>query len=62
MPARRSALVSLRRSFVTPEGVDLWLELGSAASRAVRLLIDAFLMIVILWWLRLPSFGCRFRE
>ncbi|MES2904486.1 MAG: RDD family protein, partial [Pseudomonadota bacterium] len=48
MPARRSALVSLRRSFVTPEGVDLWLELGSVASRAVAFLIDAFLMMVIL--------------
>ena len=48
MPARPSALVSRKRSFVTPEGVDLWLELGSAANRAVAFLVDAFLMIAIL--------------
>lgn len=37
-----------RRSFVTPEGVDLKLELASGASRAGAFLIDAMLMIVLL--------------
>jgi uncharacterized RDD family membrane protein YckC len=39
---------SLRRSFVTPEGVDLQLELGSAGARAAAFMLDAFLMLVIL--------------
>jgi uncharacterized RDD family membrane protein YckC len=39
---------SLKRSFVTPEGVDLQLELGSAGSRAGAFLIDAMIMIVLL--------------
>lgn len=39
---------SLRRTFITPEGVDLRLELGSAGSRAGAFLIDFVLMIVIL--------------
>lgn len=39
---------SLRRTFVTPEGVDLRLELGSAGSRAAAFLIDFLMMIVIL--------------
>lgn len=39
---------SLKRSFVTPEGVDLKLELGSAGSRAGAFLIDALIMIVLL--------------
>ncbi|MBA3526234.1 MAG: RDD family protein [Sphingomonas sp.] len=38
----------LRRAFITPEGVDLRLELGSAASRAGAFLIDIALMITIL--------------
>lgn len=38
----------LRRTFVTPEGVDLRLELGSAGSRAGAFLIDAIMMILIL--------------
>lgn len=38
----------LRRTFVTPEGVDLRLELGSAGSRAAAFIIDFGLMIVIL--------------
>ncbi len=64
MPSSRPALPSLRRSFVTPEGVDLWLELGSAASRAVAFLIDAFLMIAVLvavtlafLWMAVPGLG-----
>ena len=39
---------SLKRAFVTPEGVDLKLELGSAGSRAGAFLIDALIMIVLL--------------
>ena len=43
-----SAIRSLRRTFITPEGVDLKLELGSAGSRAAAFMIDVVLMIVIL--------------
>lgn len=39
---------SLKRTFVTPEGVDLKLELGSAGSRAGAFLIDSLIMIVLL--------------
>lgn len=39
---------TLRRSFVTPEGVDLRLELGSAGARAGAFLIDAVAMLIIL--------------
>ena len=39
---------SLRRSFITPEGVDLRLELGSAGTRAAAFLIDVGLMLIIL--------------
>jgi len=39
---------SLRRTFVTPEGVDLQLELGSAGARAAAFMLDAFLMLVVL--------------
>ena len=38
----------LRRAFVTPEGVDLKLELASAGSRAGAFMIDALIMIVLL--------------
>ena len=38
----------LRRTFITPEGVDLRLELGSAGSRAGAFLIDFIMMIVAL--------------
>src|SRR5690348_329948 len=41
-------IASLRRTFITPEGVDLRLELGSAASRASAFLIDMILMVVAL--------------
>lgn len=40
--------MSLRRSFVTPEGVDLRLELGGAGVRAAAFLLDAVAMILIL--------------
>jgi len=39
---------TLRRSFVTPEGVDLRLELGGAGARAAAFMLDAFMMLVIL--------------
>lgn len=39
---------SLKRTFITPEGVDLRLELGSAGSRAGAFLIDFILMAVTL--------------
>jgi uncharacterized RDD family membrane protein YckC len=38
----------LRRTFITPEGVDLRLELGSAGSRAAAFMIDLILIVVIL--------------
>ena len=41
-------LRSLKRAFITPEGVDLQLELGSAGSRASAFLIDFILMNLIL--------------
>lgn len=39
---------TLRRSFVTPEGVDLQLELGGAGTRAAAFLIDLLLMVGVL--------------
>ena len=39
---------SLRRSFVTPEGVDLRLELGGAGARAVAFVLDAVMILTIL--------------
>jgi len=38
----------MRRSFVTPEGVDLQLELGTAGARAGGFLIDAMMIVTIL--------------
>jgi uncharacterized RDD family membrane protein YckC len=38
----------LRRTFITPEGVDLRLELGSAGSRAAAFMIDIVLIVGIL--------------
>jgi len=38
----------LKRTFITPEGVDLRLELGSAGSRAGAFVLDFIAMIVIL--------------
>jgi len=37
-----------RRSFVTPEGVDLQLELGGAGTRAAAFLIDVTLMLIVM--------------
>lgn len=38
----------MRRSFVTPEGVDLKLDLGSAGSRAAAFMLDGVFIIAIL--------------
>jgi uncharacterized RDD family membrane protein YckC len=42
------AIRSLKRAFITPEGVDLNLELGSAGSRAAAFAIDMLLMLLTL--------------
>ena len=48
-PRRRArAPRTLRRRFVTPEGVDLQLELGSAGARAAGFLIDLVTMLLVL--------------
>jgi len=39
---------TLKRSFVTPEGVDLRLELGSAGARAAAFMLDAVAIIMAL--------------
>jgi uncharacterized RDD family membrane protein YckC len=39
---------SLKRSFVTPEGVDLRLELGTAGARAAAFMLDAVAMLLAL--------------
>ncbi|RUN75644.1 RDD family protein [Sphingomonas sp. TF3] len=39
---------SLRRSFVTPEGVDLQIELGGAGVRAAAFMVDAVAMLILL--------------
>lgn len=48
MATRAIGIRSLRRRFITPEGVDLQLELGTAASRAGAFLIDVILIVAIL--------------
>ena len=48
MASRALPFRNLKRTFVTPEGVDLQLELGSAGSRAGAFMIDFILMTVIL--------------
>lgn len=40
--------VSLRRSFVTPEGVDLKLELGTAGARAGAFMLDGLFILLVL--------------
>ena len=49
-PWRRGPRASrtMRRSFVTPEGVDLQLELGAAGARAGAFVLDAIAMLVLL--------------
>jgi len=48
-PASRPARSpqGMRRSFVTPEGVDLRLELGSAATRAGAFILDWLIIVLI---------------
>lgn len=41
-------LRTMRRNFVTPEGVDLGLELASAGARASAFMLDAVLMLITL--------------
>ena len=48
MASRAIKVRSLKRSFITPEGVDLRLELGSAGTRAGAFMIDLTLMMVTL--------------
>ncbi len=45
---RPSGSVSMRRGFVTPEGVDLQLELGSAGTRAAAFILDALMIVGLL--------------
>lgn len=47
-PDKPKGPASLRRRFITPEGVDLQLELGSAGTRAAAFMIDAMLIIALL--------------
>jgi uncharacterized RDD family membrane protein YckC len=42
------AIAGLRRRFITPEGVDLNIELGSAGARAGAFLLDAIMMLGVL--------------
>jgi len=44
---RRAASLSLARSLVTPEGVDLGVTLASAGSRAAAFLLDAAILIAV---------------
>lgn len=48
MATKAVRIRDLKRTFVTPEGVDLRLELGSAGSRAGAFALDVVMMIVIL--------------
>ena len=47
-PPSRSSIAGLRRRFITPEGVDLNIELGTAGARAGAFLLDAVLMLGVL--------------
>ena len=48
MASRAPKVRDLRRAFITPEGVDLRLELGSAGTRAGAFVIDFILMTVVI--------------
>jgi len=54
---RTNAPVARRRSFVTPEGVDLQLELGGAGTRAAAFLIDVTLMLIVMVAVTLALFA-----
>jgi len=47
-PPNRHSIAALRRRFITPEGVDLNIELGSAGARAGAFLLDAIMMLGVL--------------
>lgn len=48
MASKAIAPRDLTRAFITPEGVNLRLQLGSAGSRAAAFMIDAVLIILVL--------------
>src|SRR4051794_22625389 len=48
MASKAIKVRDLRRAFVTPEGVDLRLELGSAGTRAGAFIVDFILMTIVL--------------
>jgi uncharacterized RDD family membrane protein YckC len=48
MATKAVKLRTLKRTFITPEGVDLRLELGSAGSRAGAFMIDMIFMVIAL--------------
>lgn len=56
MASSAAKIRNLKRTFITPEGVDLRLELGSAGDRAVAFLIDLLLMVLALIALSLGLF------
>jgi len=47
-PDLRGPSAGLRRRFITPEGVDLKIELGTAGARAGAFMLDALMMIGVL--------------
>ncbi|MEO7690722.1 MAG: RDD family protein [Sphingomonas sp.] len=47
-PRTRKAAASMRRNFVTPEGVDLKLDLATAGARAAAFTLDVVFMLIIL--------------
>jgi len=57
---RHADAATLRRSFVTPEGVDLRLQLGSAGTRAAAFLIDAGAIVLVLVTATLVTFSLFF--
>ena len=48
MASRAANFPGLSRRFITPEGVDLRLELGSAGSRAAAFMIDVVIILLLL--------------
>src|ERR1700754_1727507 len=44
----RTVVTALRRRFITPEGVDLNIELGTASARAGAFLLDGVMMLGVL--------------
>ena len=56
MATKAIKLRDLRRAFITPEGVDLRLELASAGSRAGAFLIDFGLMLAVLIAMTIAGF------